>query len=94
MTGHCYVASEAVFALLGGKAAGLKPASVAHEGSTHWWLVTTEGQVIDPTADQFATPVPYERGRCRGFLTREPSARAQEVLRLVHESCSNGSART
>lgn len=83
MTGHCYVASEALYALLGGKAAGYKPASLAHEGSIHWWLVSADGQVIDPTADQFTTPVPYENGRCRGFLTREPSARAREVLRRV-----------
>ena len=83
MTGHCYVAAEAVYVLLGGRAAGLKPASGVHEGGTHWWLVTAAGEIIDPTADQFVTPVPYLQGRCRGFLTREPSARAREVLRLV-----------
>lgn len=80
MTGHCYVASEVAFALLGGKAAGLKPVTVAHEGTIHWWIRTADGQDIDLTADQFTTPVPYEQGRCRGFLTKEPSARAREVL--------------
>lgn len=86
MTGHCYVASEALYALLGGKAAGYKPASLAHEGSIHWWLVSADGQVLDPTADQFTTPVPYANGRCRGFLTKEPSARARAVICMVQSS--------
>ena len=83
MTGHCYVAAESLFHLLGGKAAGLKPTTIRHEGSVHWWLVDSEGEVLDLTADQFRTPVPYSEGRPRGFLTRDPSARALKVIRAV-----------
>jgi hypothetical protein len=81
-TGHCYVACEALFHLLGGKDAGFTPAQIHHEGESHWFLRTPSG-VLDPTADQFATPVPYETGTGKGFLTREPSRRAVEVIRRV-----------
>lgn len=83
MTGHCYVASEALYHMLGGKGAGLKPVSIRHEGCVHWWLQTADGQIIDPTASQFSTPVPYREGRGRGFMTKNPSKRAQEVIRRV-----------
>lgn len=80
--GHCYAASEALFHLLGGKAAGLTPMQVRHEGVSHWFLRTPDGP-LDPTADQFTTPVSYRDAVGRGFLTREPSTRAAEILRRV-----------
>lgn len=81
MAGHCYVASEAVYHTVGGKAAGWKPMSIQHEGGPHWYLKNDErGIIVDPTADQFKTPVPYDEGRGTGFLTRQPSKRAKVVL--------------
>jgi len=78
--GHCYVASEALYHMLGGKDAGFKPMNLKHEGAQHWWLVGPDGEVIDATADQFKTPVPYDQGRGRGFLTKQPSKRAQKLI--------------
>lgn len=80
--GHCYVASEAAYHLLGGKEAGLKPMNIKHEGVQHWFLMGPDG-IIDLTADQFETPVPYARARGRGFLTSQPSKRAQIVIDRV-----------
>lgn len=81
MAGHCYVASEAVYHTVGGKEAGWKPMSIQHEGGPHWYLKNDElGIIVDPTADQFKTPVPYDEGRGTGFLTRQPSKRAKVVL--------------
>ena len=85
--GNCYVASEALYHLLGGRAAGWKPATVRHEGAVHWYLVHASGLVLDPTAAQFRRPPPYERGRGRGFLTRHPSKRARLLMdSLVYQS--------
>jgi hypothetical protein len=91
--GCCYVAAEAAYHALGGENAGLKVMHVNHEGSPHWYLVDltcpevvslpsakrliTRPKPIDPTADQFATPVPYAKGKGKGFLTLQPSKRAQ-----------------
>ncbi|NIT79673.1 MAG: hypothetical protein GWN58_33490 [Anaerolineae bacterium] len=80
LTGHCYVASEALYHLCGGAESGLTPCSVRHEGTVHWYLKTLTNDPIDPTAAQFKTPVPYEQGRGRGFLTKQPSKRAQTVI--------------
>lgn len=81
--GHCYAASEALYHLLGGKAAGWTPVTVRHEGDPHWFLRGPDGRVLDVTADQFATPVPYEQGTGKGFLTKAPSKRAAEIIGRV-----------
>ena len=80
VAGHCYVASEAAFHLLGGKAAGYTPCFVRHEGAPHWYLIDPSGQVLDITAEQFATPVPYDSGTRKGFLTKVPSKRAAVLI--------------
>ena len=81
--GHCYVASEAYYHLRGGKAAGFKSMHISHEGASHWWLKGPNGEIYDLTADQFKTVVPYEKGDYVGFLTAQPSKRAQVVIDRV-----------
>jgi hypothetical protein len=85
MTGHCYVATEALFHLFGGYGqTKYKPMYIRHEGEPHWFLLSlADGRVIDATKEQFSTPVPYESGIGKGFLTRQPSARARAVIRRV-----------
>lgn len=39
--------------------------------------------MIDITADQFETPIPYDEGIGCGFLTAKPSRRAKEIIRRV-----------
>jgi len=98
MTGHCYVGTEALFHMLGGydqKTWGAE--TVSHEGGPHWFLRhKPSGKVIDPTASQFKTQVPYEQGIPKGmqpfyqFAKRTgnpnkmiPSARTLEVILRV-----------
>lgn len=84
LTGHCYVASEALYHMLGGREAGWVPHHVSHEGEPHWYLKHKEsGAILDPTAGQFKTPVPYAQGRGKGFLTKEPSKRAVELISRI-----------
>jgi hypothetical protein len=79
--GMCYIVSEALFHLEPGK---YKPVNVKHEGAQHWWLQDREtGAIVDVTASQFETPVPYEKGVGRGFLTKEPSRRARIIMEAV-----------
>lgn len=85
MAGHCYVASEALYHLLGGKQSPWVPQYVHHEGSPHWFLKHKgTGEVLDATSEQFKTKVPYHASVGKGFLTREPSARARTVIQGVH----------
>ena len=83
LRGNCYVTSEALFHLLGGKAAGWRPETLRHEGDVHWYLRHADGRVLDATASQFRTAPDYRKGRGRGFLTREPSRRARELMRTL-----------
>lgn len=85
MTGHCYVASEALYHTLGGKDAGWKPMFIRHEGEPHWFIQNEQGIILDPTASQFSTPVPYEDAKGMGFLTRQPSKRAQVLLERLSD---------
>lgn len=91
--GHCYASAEALFHMLGGKANGLvaQVASFEENGEklTHWWLKDKNGQILDPTADQFyavGSKPPYELGKSGGFLTKNPSKRACEIMNRVVDS--------
>lgn len=96
MKGHCYVAAEVLFHLLGGKDAGWKAMTLNHqtfpqglpeEGDTHWFLQHADGRIADPTAAQFAPhEVPYAEGKGCGFLTREPSRRARVVMERMEQN--------
>jgi hypothetical protein len=79
LAGHCYVASEALFHLL----PGMKPQFIRHEGAPHWFLLDPDGNAVDATAGQFKTPVPYENAKGKGFLTKNPSKRAQILISKV-----------
>ena len=55
LAGHCYVASEVIFHLNGGRAAGWTSHFISHEGAPHWFLRDPAGKVRDLTASQFKT---------------------------------------
>lgn len=80
MAGHCYVASEAFLHLVGGKSAGWKPMFTRHYDQPHWFLQHNIGGRVDITASQFDEPVKYHVARGKGFLTKQPSKRAQIVI--------------
>ena len=79
--GNCYVTAEALYHLLGGKAAGWKPMRLRHCGDTHWFLKHSSGLVLDATANQFETSPDYSQGRGTGFLTKLPSKRARKLMK-------------
>jgi hypothetical protein len=78
--GHCYVATESLYYLLGGPASEWTPTYVHHEGSTHWFLVHQRtGEILDVTAAQFHRPPPYQHGLGCGFQ-KYPSDRTRTLL--------------
>jgi hypothetical protein len=83
VAGHCYLASEVCFHMVGGKEAGFKSMFIRHEGGPHWWIKGPKGEILDVTVSQFETPVPYEQSRGKGFLTRQPSKRAITLMQRV-----------
>lgn len=84
LAGHCYVACEVLYHLYPGR---YKPHFIRHEGEPHWFLrEVVSGKVVDPTGNQFKTPVPYDKGIGKGFLTKLPSKRAQRVIEKVQNA--------
>ncbi len=78
--GHCYVASEAAYYMLGGKEEGWKPMHMYHLGESHWFLKHESGFILDLTYNQFKSPLDYSKARGMGFLTKVPSKRAKKLL--------------
>lgn len=77
LAGHCYVASETIFHILGGKETGWPPMFVRHEDQPHWYILNKSlDLIIDPTESQFNSPVPRDLARGKGFRTKGPSKRA------------------
>lgn len=85
--GHCYVATEAAYYLLGAGETGWQPAFIRHEDQPHWFLVNRlTGEVLDITWRQFnELPNYHDDGRGKGFLTNFPSRRAAIVIQRVLE---------
>lgn len=84
--GYCYVVSEAFYHILGGKNSGCKPMHIRHQDVSHWWVQGPQGQIWDLTAHQFTRPVPYDKSKGKGFLTKNPCRRTQELLRRFYEN--------
>ena len=86
--GHCWVATEVLWDLL--KEKNIKdfvPHYVLHEDCAHWFLKNLQnGDIIDVTAGQFKTPVPYHKKGRRIVMMRAdevPNKRAEEFLRRI-----------
>ncbi|MEA1938889.1 MAG: hypothetical protein U9N14_07350 [Pseudomonadota bacterium] len=81
LSGHCAVAAEALWHMLGGFRSGTVPHWAPDGDGTHHWLVRkSDGERLDPTAGQYDGPPPYDKGVAFGYMTRCPSARAQCVI--------------
>jgi len=86
--GCCYVSCEALWHL-GARDEGFVPAYLWLDESesaifaSHWILIRADGQVLDPTVDQFDAPPDYSSPKRCGFLTKRPSYRAQKLIALV-----------
>jgi hypothetical protein len=85
--GHCYAASESLYHLIGGKNSGYTPHVGKNKNNeTHWWLQDKNGNILDPTFEQFyfknENP-PYDNGRGTGFLTKKPSKRASIIIEKI-----------
>lgn len=83
MRGNCYVTSEALYHLLGGKSAGFTPMRMRYKGDVHWFLRHSSGLILDPTVQQFSTAPDYTKAVGAGFLTKSPSKRAKVLMETM-----------
>lgn len=83
MKGNCYSTSEALYHLLGGKQAGWKPMCISMKPDNHWFLKHESGMILDATKSQFKQLPDYSKAVGRGFLTKQPSKRAQALMKTL-----------
>lgn len=90
--GHCYICSEALYHMMGGKGSGLFPQvaswSEGDERLSHWYLIDKDKNIVDPTKEQFLVKginPPYNLGHGCGYLTKLPSKRASVIILRVSE---------
>jgi hypothetical protein len=69
--GNCYVTSEALYHLLGGKAAGWTVKRLKVPGDTHWFLQHESGVVLDATQAQFDVKLDYSKAVSTGFFDQK-----------------------
>ena len=84
-SGHCYVASQSLYHMLGGEEEGYSAYQMEHEGVSHWFLKNSKGRILDPTWRQFKTKPDYSQARRSAFLWTEDgiSDRAEGMTALV-----------
>ena len=87
--GFAYPAAEAYFHLAGSDAPGLQPMHFKHRGKSHWWLLDSQGRVIDLILGPRETSdFPYHRGLRRPFRYTPAglSRRARTIAERVRAS--------
>lgn len=95
--GNCYVASEALYHILGGRGSGWVPMRIRLGRScVHWFLKhRASGVILDPARLQFKhkgwwRAPDYSKARGSGFLTKRPSARARRLMTRLTWSRDDG----
>ena len=91
LTGHCFVATEVLWELLKEQNEyDYVPNHIQHEGVSHWYLRhKMNWNIIDVTAGQFKTPVPYhkqEKGKRKGKasgMMRMPEIPTKRTIKVL-----------
>jgi hypothetical protein len=85
--GHCHHATLAMYKLLGGKEKGYKINKAVDELElTHYWLVTAQKEIIDPTAEQYTDlgrKLPYDKATNKGVEYRVRSNAVKTIIENV-----------
>ena len=93
-SGHCAIASEALYDMVGFAAAGWTPFVCSYyymDGErvydvhqdkemkrTHWWIAR-DGKILDATKRQY-NGFPYEHGKAAGFMSPHPPSKRARIL--------------
>lgn len=90
LAGHCYVASEVLWNLLGGINSDYFPyrLKIKETGDSHWFLKHNHtGNILDITAEQYDFKLNYDEAKRCMFLystsVYQPSKRSLKVLKEI-----------
>lgn len=86
--GHCHNAAGVLYKIFGYKNLHMYRA-LDFEGIYHWWVVDKNGQIIDPTADQYlliGQVPPYLQGAKASLLGFAYRDRVNTLLQRVRDT--------
>ena len=90
--GHCHHATIAMYYLLGGKDTGYKVRKAVDDLQIkHYWLETKDGEIIDPTAEQYtdlSRKLPYDNKVTRG-VSHQKSKAAISIISAVSKKIAD-----
>jgi hypothetical protein len=91
LTGHCYVATEALYYLLSDDDKLIyRPAVLKIDNITHWFLKNKiNNTIIDITKSQFNFELDYAAAKNCAFLTQYPSKRTLRLINKIYERTNN-----
>lgn len=79
--GNCYVATEALYHILGGRESHWMVMRLPTRDDQHWFLKHRAwGTILDPSRLQFLQEPDYSKAKRAAFLTRRPSKRAMKLM--------------
>ena len=97
LEGHCYIATESLYWLLGGPESVWKPYVLSHKtwpdglnvGETHWFLKNNIGEILDPTKEQFGDlEIDYNKGKLNCMMNYPigGSKRSREIMKRINHN--------
>lgn len=83
--GNCYVATEALWYILGGRNGQWEVKRIRLPEDNHWFLQhRSYGTILDPSRLQFGGHYPhYNKAVKAAFLTKQPSKRAAMLIETL-----------
>ena len=88
--GHCHTAAGVIYKTFGHENVKMYRA-LDDEGMYHWWCVDKDGNIIDPTAEQYTLSgkkPPYECGKKSSMLGFGYRTRVNTLLERVEKARS------
>jgi putative hemolysin len=83
-TGYCYVVAEVVYHYCAPK--GSHTYRMETDEGSHWFVKTPNGEIIDPTADQFDKPLDYRKAEKYALIpvsNEKMSKAARKLAKLL-----------
>jgi hypothetical protein len=89
--GHCHTAAGVIYKIFGPKNVHMHR-GLDDENLYHWWIVDKNGNIIDPTSEQYTLlgkVPPYDKGEKAGLLGFDYKKRVLALLERIKKDLTS-----
>jgi len=89
--GHCHTAAGVIYKIFGPKNVHMHR-GLDDENLYHWWIVDKNGNIIDPTSEQYTLlgkVPPYDKGEKAGLLGFDYKKRVLALLEKIKKDLTS-----